>query len=336
MIVNNHHIVINKKDNKPFKILQITDLHVGGSFLTRESDKLALSSIKQLVEASQPDLIISTGDNIYPILLFGGTPNNLKSSKMVANLLDSFSIPWTTVYGNHDVETYALYGKEKLSNMYSSYSHSIFKKGPDDIDGQGNQCILIKNKDKLIYCLFLFDSHMYIGGGNFFSGFDHVHENQVLWYEKTLSNLKEEYGDDIKSLAFFHIPCSEYKTAWREFCKGNKEVKFFYGEVGEINDYFGTPKKKSLIFDSFLKNKSTKGIFCGHDHLNTTSIEYKGIRLTYGMSIDFLAYRNIKKYTSQRGATEILIYDNKEFDVKPLELKSLKDGYNINNKYTRE
>ncbi len=42
-------------------------------------------------------------------------------------------------------------------------------------------------------------------------------------------------------------------------------------------------------FERAVEIGSTKGIFCGHDHYNNISLEYKGIRLTYAMSIDYLA-----------------------------------------------
>lgn len=51
------------------------------------------------------------------------------------------------------------------------------------------------------------------------------------------------------------------------------------------------------MFDTALELGSTSGFFCGHDHYNNASIEYKGIRLTYGMSIDYLAMPGIEKET---------------------------------------
>ena len=50
-----------------------------------------------------------------------------------------------------------------------------------------------------------------------------------------------------------------------------------------------------------LETKSGDSVFCGHDHLNNLSVNYKGIDLTYGMSIDYLAYSGIYKLGTQRG-----------------------------------
>ena len=44
-------------------------------------------------------------------------------------------------------------------------------------------------------------------------------------------------------------------------------------------------------------------IFCGHDHYNNFDSIYKGVHLTYGMSVDYLAYPGIYREGTQRGCT---------------------------------
>ena len=63
------------------------------------------------------------------------------------------------------------------------------------------------------------------------------------------------------------------------------------------------------MFETVLEMGSTDSIFCGHDHVNTYSVDYKGVRLTYGMSIDYLAYIGISKKGAQRGCTVITYSD---------------------------
>lgn len=63
-----------------------------------------------------------------------------------------------------------------------------------------------------------------------------------------------------------------------------------------------------------LELGSTQAIFCGHDHKNNFSLDYKGIRLTYGMSVDYLAYPGIYKLGIQRGCTMISFYPDGSFD----------------------
>jgi hypothetical protein len=68
---------------------------------------------------------------------------------------------------------------------------------------------------------------------------------------------------------------------------------------------------------------STKAIFCGHDHLNDFSVTYKGIRLTYGKSIDYLAYYNIKNSHWQRGGTVIEIAPDSSFTIDQVVLADI-------------
>lgn len=45
-------------------------------------------------------------------------------------------------------------------------------------------------------------------------------------------------------------------------------------------------------------------------------MEYKNIRLTYGMSIDYLAMLGISKKTKQRGGTLITLNSDSTIDIK--------------------
>jgi hypothetical protein len=64
------------------------------------------------------------------------------------------------------------------------------------------------------------------------------------------------------------------------------------------------------MFDKMVELGSTKGVFVGHDHYNNWSIRYKGIELSYGYSIDYLAYSTAIKKVDQRGGTIIRIADD--------------------------
>ena len=325
-----------KKKGQDFRILQLTDLHYGGSIFNVKKDTYCKNLIIKIVETAKPDLIIITGDMVFPIPIIGGTINNLKSTKDIIDLFESFKIPWTVVYGNHDVEPMALYRKSRLSDEYEKAEHCLFSRGKEDLSGQGNHVIKVYNDDNTVNtALMMIDSNMYVGKGlaAFYSGFDNIHDDQIAWYEEEIG--KMSVGRDlVPSLAFFHIPPNEFKEAWKKYTRngGDSEVKWFMGEIGETNDYFGVPKYKGNFFNEMVKFGSCKGMFMGHDHLNTASIEYKGIRLTYGMSVDYLAYRGIMKWSSQRGGTIISIKDDSSFDVSLLPLDEVAPTLNKESK----
>ena len=53
------------------------------------------------------------------------------------------------------------------------------------------------------------------------------------------------------------------------------------------------------------------------------SLEYQGIRLTYGMSIDYLAMPGIEKDTAQRGGELITIHTDGSWDLRQIPLTSI-------------
>ena len=140
-------------------------------------------------------------------------------------------------------------------------------------------------------------------------------------------------GSVIPSLAFFHIPPKEFKEGWEKCYRGEEGATYHLGFVGEKDQYFGYPKQKE---GNFIKRMaelgSLKGFFVGHDHLNTLSIEYLGMRMTYGMSIDYLAYVAAlgqiptAKCKAQRGGTTVDIFPDGTFEIKMLPLSDIESG----------
>ncbi len=291
--------------DEDFRILQLTDLHLGFGLLSKGRDKLALEAVRKIIEISKPHLIVLTGDSIFPFLPRAGTLNNRKQAQKLMEFLDGFEIPYTLVFGNHDCELFSTCGKEELAELYKQGRYCIFTEGRKDLTGVGNFLIeLVDDSGKVLLPLVMLDSNMYGEGGWFFSGFDRIRDDQVDWCTQRLNALKREYPD-IKAMAFFHMPLREFKEAYEKMKLGDKNVLYRHGSIAEKGEYFGISKFKSTFFDRAAENGVIKWIFCGHDHLNTLSLVYKGIQMTYGMSVDYLGYKNIKNSYIQRGGTLI-------------------------------
>ena len=106
--------------------------------------------------------------------------------------------------------------------------------------------------------------------------------------------------------------------------KPSDVVTYFFGENGEkMIDKVCCSDYPSSLFDRALKLGSTSGFFCGHDHYNNMSLEYKGIRLTYGMSIDYLVMPGIENDTTQRGAELITLHGDSSWDLVQIPLTSI-------------
>lgn len=320
---NGYYTFVTDRD---FKIMQLTDVHIGGGFMSVKKDNMALNAVAAMISAEKPDLVIVTGDVAYPVPFQAGTFNNKSSAKLFADMMEQLGVYWCIAYGNHDTESYSYYSREQISELYESdkYEHCLFQSGPEEVDGCGNYFVNIKNtKGEITQSLIMLDSHSYVD--NDFLGlmwkYDTIHENQVTWYEQELKKLQQENGGVMpKSLVFFHIPIPEYKQAWNEYrdngCTDTQNVTYIYGKAGEENAEVYTSEYNYGFFDKMLELGSTQGVFCGHDHLNNFSIDYRGIRLTYGYSIDYLAYSGIMKYGLQRGCTIITASPDGSFDSK--------------------
>lgn len=320
--------------DRDFKVVQLTDIHLGAGFMSFKKDAMALNAVAAMVTAEKPDLVIVTGDISYPVPFQAGTFNNKTSAKMLAELMDELGVYWTLCYGNHDTEAYSFYSREDLSALYSSdkYKYCLFQAGPEDVSGSGNQIINIKNsKGVITQSLYLLDSHSYTDGDIFGAmwKYDNIHADQIEWYKENVlkynklnaAACKEAgvKGDtEVKSAMFMHIPLTEYRDAWYEYAdngfKDTLNVQLVYGTAGESNKVVYCGINDDDMFETIQKLGSTQGVFCGHDHKNNFSLLYKGIRLTYGMSVDYLAYVGIYKLGSQRGCTVISFSPNGGFN----------------------
>ncbi|MFV0394437.1 MAG: metallophosphoesterase, partial [Coprobacillaceae bacterium] len=311
-----------------FKILQITDVHLGGSTLSYDKDIKALEAVYNLIDYTKPDFIMVTGDFVFPVGIFSYSFNNYAPIMQFANFMRNIGIPWAFVYGNHDTESMATHSADELNTMLSQYSYEenksnlLYTRKQPDIMGRNNQIIQIKNSDGSInQVLYLLDSNDYTGEG--FNEYDYIHDDQIKWYEESLESIQKENSDSISSLMFFHIPIEEYQEAYDLYKEDNPSIIYHFGKIGEENEAISTSGYENDLFEKIVSLNSTKAIFVGHDHYNNISLEYQGVRLTYGMSIDYLAMPGIYNRHEQRGATLITLKENSEFDIEQVPLQDI-------------
>ena len=319
------HWIMKKEAEKNFKILQLTDIHIGNGPLSLEGDRNALKAVQKLMYHVKPDLVIVTGDMVYPVLFTTGSADNLTGSKRLAQLMESFKTPWTVTFGNHDEEFYSWYPLEKVAEVYENSSHCLFQRGPSNISGLSNHIINILNPDdSLNTSLVMLHTNSYINP-ILITHYDHVHKDQVRWYEEELNAVSKLYGvsEIANSLAFFHIPVNEFIAAWDLFENDKNDPEIIY-HFGNKTEKISAPLFQSPLFPKMLELGSTKGVFVGHDHFNDFSITYKGIRLTYGKSIDYIAYPNkSSRLNWQRGGTIIEIDEKGDFSVNQILLDDI-------------
>lgn len=327
--------------DRDFKVLHMTDIHIGGGVLSIEKDKKAINAVAAMVTAEKPDLVIVTGDISFAVP-WAGTINNSYAHKYFIRLMENLGVYWTVTFGNHDSEVYDYYGRSAVADMYEdeSLEYCLFDRGPENIFGECNHVINVKNSKGLITKSFIMmdtNSYTWEDPLGIFWIYDNIHKDQIDWYENTIKDLnaynaslldllpESERPEDmenyttVQSLLFVHIPLMEVREAYNEYLAAGESdtenVKYIEGKVGESDPYVYCSEDEENMFETMLSLGSTKAMFYGHDHLNNIVLDYKGITLSYGYSIDYLAYSGIDEIGSQRGCTVINCAPDTSFEI---------------------
>ena len=318
--------------DRDLKILQLTDVHIGGGFLSVDEDKKVINAVAAMVAEEKPDLIVVTGDISFAVPYIAGTLNNSIAHRTFMRLMENLGVYWTLTFGNHDSEAYDYFGREKVAKMYEdeSLEYCLFS-GDGELSGEGNHLIHIKNSRGLITeTLYMIDSHSYTDKDplGIKWDYDYIKEDQIEWYKTSVEGAKAYNGEvfktltdeekvkyapleNPKSLIFIHIPIREVKTAYDEYvnngCQNTENTECISGTIGEPEPYVYCSRTDEALFETALELGSTTAFFFGHDHYNNMILSYKGIKLSYGYSLDYLAYSGIDEVGYQRGCSVIII-----------------------------
>lgn len=281
-----------------FEVLALADTHIGGGVFSGDEDAFALRAIEKIVTEQKPNLVVLVGDTVYNPILQTANTDNLKSMKIVANLMEKLGVYWAPVFGNHEAEEGAEHTKAELAEYLESeeLTYCMFERGDENITGEGNYVINVENTVGVITRSLIFmDTGSYVGNSG---DYDNVHKDQINWYAKQINEQKIHNNalgqNPPPSSLFVHIPFEEYETAYEEgeVLRGSRRETICYG-------------KNYGMFKRITELALTDSVFCGHDHTNDFVALYKGVQLSYIGSIDYLAYIYTKFYNPVRGGTRI-------------------------------
>ena len=290
---------LQKDPNRDFRVLNLTDpqLDDGDWAENRKGRKLLEYTVNSLVERTRPDLITVSGDISY-----GGHETAYKS---FGKFLDSFGIPWAFVFGNHDVQG-GPEALEKAAELLASGGKSLFEPGERAL-GCGNYVISIEQNGKPLHALIMMDSHdrrEYTdqNGGVCLAWAD-VSPEQIGWYRERVKELSALGAEE--STLIMHIPLYTYHEAAKAAFKEDIDLKavppFDGGQKGYFNegyeDSFGVMyegvcsyPEDNGFFDVIKECGLTKTVLCGHDHVNSFAVTYKGVRLVYSLKTGMGCY----------------------------------------------
>ena len=264
--------VLQFRADSTFKILQLTDLH-----LPAEGDEVeqAFARFRYLVTAECPDLIVLTGD------LVTASP----SGDMIRRLVDSLDVlgtPWAALYGNHDAERKLT--RPEMSALYTAGKWSVNRLNEAgelaDLELPVLSCGAAVGTDAPFY-VYGMDSgdYQHIDGKRFYASFK---PEQVRWMQESVAARTSADGSVAPSVAFFHIPLTEYIDAWSTRDnprKGNADKDATEGIRGE--DVACGPLNTGM-FATMKNGGSILAVSAGHDHDSDFVALYYGIALCYG------------------------------------------------------
>lgn len=251
-----------------FKIMQLTDIH--WSYVTiLEQSKAYLDAILKnaLSEEGHIDLVVITGD-----IVLNANPYILKS---LIDYLDGWNLPLAFTYGNHEKE--GTWSTAYLNSLITSAKNSITRiVDGDNVYGETNYLIDIKDGSNLLWQIYCLDSNSLAHDNGLTYQYDNIHQDQVDWL-KRMAKDSEVGGTNVPSLGFIHIPPKEMFAAQEEALKDpSKHI------MGESHEKCCATKLDSEFFDA-AKNINMQGIFFGHDHSNDNVVSYQDVLLGYGV-----------------------------------------------------
>ncbi|WP_078412858.1 metallophosphoesterase family protein [Priestia abyssalis] len=281
-----------------FKIVQFNDTQDD-----ERIDRRTVELMEKVLDAEKPDFVVLNGDNIS-----GGcdTPMEMRQAiNNVAQPMEQRGIKWAVTFGNHDEDSTPNSGldEEDMLRIYMSYKYNENRPGVKGITGTGNMNLLIKDSKgkKAAFNLWLLDSGRYapqtIAGQDFkgYPTWDWLRFNQVSWYYETSKKLEKQWGYKVPSLVFIHIPLWEHRFMWYASVDQRTDANHAiavkkHNIVGERNEEECMGPVNSGLFSAMLERGDVKGVFCGHDHINTYMGNYYGILLGYAGNTGFGTY----------------------------------------------
>lgn len=263
-------LTLKMKPNKPFKIVQFTDLHL----MNDMKDLKTKGLIKKMIAEHKPDFIVFTGDQTM-------SKDSPKLYKDLGAYMGQFKTPWSFIFGNHDTDEGIAY--EALIEQIKDANYLSYKPGNPKY-GYSNYFIEVKDKKLTKGLLFMMDSHVdafYIIDQKPTWGYGSLKDEQLLWMDSVVNQYHLPFEKVPSSLMFCHIPPYEFKSV-------TPEQKQDY--IGSYHETPCTPPIPNHMMEILSKKNSCKGIFVGHDHYNDYAFYHNQVLLAYGRVSGYYDY----------------------------------------------
>ncbi len=248
--------------------------------------------IRETVQATNPDLILLTGD-----LVFGAFDHSGEVWLSFIDFMDSFQIPWAPIFGNHDAGSKM--GIDWMCDQLESAEYCLFMQR--ELTGNSNYTVGIRQGDRLQRVFFMLDSNLYADMSDESNANGHCtaemgfKPDQIRWYRKTAQQITA-LSPETKLTFAFHIQLATFADAYKQYGFVNytsdkapfKPVNIdthpdqAEGDFGYIGTIFNTSFDSDGSIFAGIKKLGVDSILVGHQHSISASVVYKGIRFQFG------------------------------------------------------
>ena len=277
---------------------------------TDKMDERCFNYLTEVITATNPDFIIITGDVIY-----GEFDDNGTVLTKFIEFMDSFQIPWSPVFGNHDNESKK--GVDWQCQQFENSPYCLFEQ--KELSGNGNYSVAIAQGGEVKRAFYMLDtnacgnaSEESKANGHTLPNFAGFKPDQIAWYTEEIELLKQ-YAPDVKISFAYHIQQAVFGEAYAKygFNQSNKYQDINLDTMDDVADsdfgYIGRQMKGpwdggKTVYNG-MKALGVDSIFVGHEHCNNVSVVYEGIRFTYGLkSSEYDRYNALLSDGTVKGA----------------------------------
>ena len=244
--------------------------------------------IREVVEATRPDLILIAGDIVY-----GEFDHDGEALLGFVEFMEELGIPWAPVLGNHESESRM--GVDWQCEQFASAEHCLFRQR--SLTGNGNYTAGIEQGGRLTRVFYMLDSNsgkpsersLVNGHSKHPAGFG---EDQIAWYTEDIGVLRMAYPDVGISFTF-HIALASFEDAYAKYGyvseRGASVFPLIIDGRDESDRDIGMLLSPIHLWDgdrrvwNGLKALGVDSIFVGHDHEACAGVVYEGIRCQFGL-----------------------------------------------------
>ena len=285
-------------------VLQLTDTQIidaaqvrpGGNtyetiWATDQIEERLFDYLTETITVADPDFIIITGD-----LVHGAHDDNGTSLLKLIDFMDSFEIPWSPVFGNHEAESKK--GIDWQCEQLENSQYCLFEQ--KELTGNGNYSVGIVQEDEIKRVFYMTDtnacteaSEESMKNGHTVNNYCGMMQDQIDWYTAQIKLLKK-YVPNVKISFAYHIQPAVFKEAYFkkygfDLSSGTPNINIDTYEGKEDGDFgyiganlIGPWDHDRKVFNG-MKALGVDSIFVGHVHYNCASVVYEGVRLHYGV-----------------------------------------------------